>query len=483
MLEIVALMITVGAMVYHHASLATLIGIGVGLVVVCSILCRSARGFVCGLVLAGAVALGALAVWMSEIPTNPDLYGKRAFDARVVSVDRRLEKTNVVVVDSDYDAKIQLSTTVPTDVLPGDHVSVRADVERAEDFTTDTGRVFGYRAYLQSKGIVAVARNAVIGPVMSSSVSLVRIPTKLRYTFADIFSRYVSFPFDGVLAGMVVGYQGGLPQSIQDLFRNTGVLHVLVLSGYNITLLAGFLAILLKALPFRMRSVITIIAIALIVLVSGAGVASVRAGIMGGIAVFAGLSIRTYQPVRALTISYLVFFFISPTTLFVDPGFHLSFLATLFMIVVLPKVEQMFLFIPQTNHVDLRELIMLAVSAPIFMLPYMMYFSGMFPLSSAFANILFALVTPIIMVAGIILIALSWMTPIATCIGILLSGVGSLTLWLLNLCNRLPIWNTPPVAWWSVVLIYGVVLGVLFRREIRESFLQRYKMLRHSPSS
>jgi competence protein ComEC len=277
---------------------------------------------------------------------------------------------------------------------------------------------------LQSKGIVAVARNAVIGPVMSSSVSLVRIPTILRYTFADIFSRYVSFPFDGVLAGMVVGYQGGLPQSIQDLFRNTGVLHVLVLSGYNITLLAGFLAILLKGLPLRVRSIITVLAIVLIVLVSGAGVASIRAGIMGSIAVFATLSIRTYRPMRALTLSYLVFFFISPTTLFVDPGFHLSFLATLFMIVVLPKVERVFLFIPQTNHVDLRELIMLAVSAPIFMLPYMMYFSGMFPLSSPFANILFALITPVIMVAGIILIALSWITPIATCIGVLLSGFG-----------------------------------------------------------
>jgi competence protein ComEC len=483
MLEIVALMITVGAVAYHHAD-TTLIALVMGaLVFACVIVCRSWRGFVCGLVLAGAVALGALAVWQAEVVVDPGLYGKRAFDARVVSVDRRLEKTNVVVIDTEFDQKIQLSTTVPTDALPGDRLGVRAEVERAEDFTTDTGRVFGYRAYLESKGIVAVARNAVIGPVMSSSVSLVRIPTKLRYAFADICSRYVSFPFDGVLAGMVVGYQGGLPQSIQDLFRNTGVLHVLVLSGYNITLLAGFLAILLKGLPFRMRSVVTIIAIVLIVLVSGAGVASIRAGIMGGIAVFAGLSIRTYQPVRALTISYLVFFFISPTTLFVDPGFHLSFLATLFMIVVLPKVETLFLYIPKTKHVDLRELIMLAVSAPIFMLPYMMYFSGLFPLSSPLANILFALITPIIMIAGIILIALSWMTPIATFVGVLLSAIGSATLWLLNLCNRLPIWNTPPIAWWSVVLIYAVVLGVLFRRELRESLLQQYKMLRHLPNS
>lgn len=480
MLELAVIVMTIGAMLYRvgEFSLYTIGYVGLVLAVVCMIVLRSRQGIIVGLLAGCVLCLGALAVWRADEPLSGKIFGNRAFDARVVSVDRRLERTNIAVVDTEYEQKLQLVVRDSNTLLPGDKVTVRGEVERPEDFTTDTGRVFEYRAYLESKGIVGLVQNPIIGPVTDTELSITRIPTRIRYAIADIFSAHVSFPFDGVLGGMIVGYQGGLPSSIQDLFRNTGVLHVLVLSGYNITLLAGFLAILLKGLPFRARNIVTIVAIILLVLISGAGVASVRAGIMGAIAVLAGLSIRTYNAVRALTVAYLIFFFIRPTTIFVDPGFHLSFLATLFMIVVLPKVETLFGWIPQTDHINLRELLMLAVSAPLFMLPYMMYFSGMFPLASPLANILFALVTPIVMIAGIILITLSWITPLASMIGVLLSGFGNFVLWFLRWCETMYIWQTPSISWWGVSLIYIAVLVIIFRRELTLFVLQWYRALR-----
>jgi ComEC/Rec2-related protein len=485
MLELATIVLTIGAMLYRTAGLAVgEVGyVAVLVTVVVSLIMRSRAGLLAGLILGSMMMVGAVALWRVDVPVDTAIYGKRAFDARVVSVDRRLDKTNVVVIDKQYDQKLQVSTTEKVEVLPGDHVTVRGSVEAPEDFVTDSGRIFGYEAYLASKGIVGLVRNAITGPVTEHDMVLARFPTRVRYAFADIFARYVSFPFDGVLAGMIVGYQGGLPDYISDLFRNTGVLHVLVLSGYNITLLAGFLALLLKGLPFKLRSLITALAILMLVLISGAGVASVRAGIMGGIAVFAGLSIKTYQPMRALWVSYLFFFFLSPTSIFVDPGFHLSFLATMFMIAVLPKVETLFHFIPKTNHIDLRELIMLAISAPVFMLPYMMYFSGSFPLSSPFANVLFALITPVIMISGILLIAISWITPAAALVGVLLSGLGSVVLGILRVFDRLYLWQTPSLAWWGVTAIYVVMLGLLFKRELREFLLQRYKVLRRRTSA
>lgn len=484
MLELAALMITIGALLYRTGGLEIIsigyIGLAIGMMVI--LLLRSRQGVILGLLAACLVILGAVAVWRVDAPLPESIFGSRAFDARVLSVDRRLEKTNIVVVDTEYDKKLQLTIRDRSTLLPGDNVTVRGEVKRPEDFTTDTGRVFEYEAFLASKGIVGLVANPIVGPVTSRDFSLTRIPTIIRYSVANIFSRYISFPFDGVLAGMIVGYQGGLPTSIQDLFRDTGVLHVLVLSGYNITLLAGFLAVLLKRLPFRVRNIVTIIAIILIVLVSGAGVASVRAGIMGGVAVLAGLSIRQYQPARALTVAFLIFFFTSPTTIFVDPGFHLSFLATLFMILVLPKVETLFAWIPQTKHVDLRELLMLALSAPIFMLPYMMYFSGNFPLSAPIANILFALVTPIIMIVGILLVALAWVTPLASLIGVLVSGLGSFVLWFLRWCDTIYIWQTPPLAWWGVTGIYIGVLALLFKNELTLFVWQQYRALRQRPN-
>ncbi len=485
MLELSVIFLTIGAMLYRvfHVGVVGVGGIGLVVAIIFLIVFRSRQGIVFGLVMGGMLVLGSLALWRVDVPLDQGVFGKRAFDAHVISVNRQLDKTSFVIVDKEFDQRLQGSVTQDIDILPGDNITVRGEVEPPEDFMTNTGRIFGYQAYLGSKGIVGLVNNAIVGPVMSRSFALSRIPTILRYTFADIFATYVSFPFDGVIAGMVVGYQGGLPDYISDLFRNTGVLHVLVLSGYNITLLAGFLAILLKGLPFRARNFVTIIAIVMLVLISGAGVASVRAGIMGGIAVMAGLSLRTYQPMRALWISYLFFFFMSPTSIFVDPGFHLSFLATMFMILVLPKVETLFHWLPQTRGIDMRELIMLAVSAPIFMLPYMMYFSGNFPLSSPFANILFAIITPLIMISGIILIALSWITPVATLFGTLVSWFGNLVLKILELCDHIYIWQTPAVPWWGVTGVYVVMLYFLFRRDLTYFWSQLYIRLRQTPSS
>ncbi len=480
MLEASVIILTLGAMLYHvfHLSIGTIAIVAGVVAVLCTLVFRTRQGILFGFMIASIVFLGGAALWRVDVPVDDAIYGKRAFDATVISVNRQLDKTSIVVVDKEYDQRLQVSVSGDIDVLPGDNVSVRGDVKAPEDFVTDTGRIFGYQEYLGSKGIVGLVNNAIVGPVISTEFSIARIPTIIRYSFADVFARYVSFPFDGVLAGMTVGYQGGLPDYISDLFRNTGVLHVLVLSGYNITLLAGALALLLKGVPFKIRNFITIIAILMLVMVSGAGVAAVRAGIMGSIAVFAGLSIRTYQPMRALVIAFVVFFCMSPTSIFVDPGFHLSFLATMFMILVLPKVELLFQWLPQTSHIDVRELIMLAVSAPIFMLPYMMYFSGNFPLASPFANILFAIITPIIMMSGILLFAVSWLAPVASLIGTIISFMGNITLRILEFCSRIYIWNTPPMPWWSVSLLYVLVVYFLFKKEITTYALQQYRMLR-----
>jgi competence protein ComEC len=267
---------------------------------------------------------------------------------------------------------------------------------------------------------------------------------------------------------MLVGYQGGVPAGIQDLFRTTGVLHVLVLSGENITLLALFLSIILKPLPFKLRSFLTGAAIILIVLISGAGVAAIRAGVMGIIALTGGLVRRSYVPLRALTLSIIFFFFLSPETLFTDPGFHLSVLATIFMIVVVPKIEPLFYWLPEAYH--LRELVILAIGVPIFMLPYTMYFSGLVPSASPLANIVMAIITPFMMLGGAIVLACSWISPIAQIVGTTVSFVGDVILKLLAFLNTWPQLNTPPLAWWGVIALYMIFFSLVFRQELRQSW-------------
>jgi len=417
---------------------------------------------------------GAILFVTQESVTPSEVFGKRSFVAQVVSVERELTSTKILIKDSVYIKKIQVTLYNQSSVLPGDTVKVSGIIEEPQDFVTDTGRLFEYRNYLKSKHIVAVGRNVEIELLQKGGWSITRSATIARQWIVERLATYVSFPFDGIAAGMVFGYQGGIPKGIEELFRTTGVLHTLVLSGYNITLLGGFLGLLLQRIPQRVRIGLTFVAISFLILMSGAGVASIRAGVMGSIGLLSILTLRQYNAIRALSVSYLLFFVWSPSSVFIDPGFHLSFLATFCMISVVPKIEKMFYFIPKTPYINIRELVTLAVVLPVFILPYTMYFSGVAPLSSFVANIVLGVVTPIIMIVTPLVIAFSWFAPLASLIGMILATLLDVTVQLLKMFDRLPKYNTPELTSWSVVGIYCVVIIFLFKKELKV-FIERLR--------
>ncbi len=428
-----------------------------------------------GMVAGAMIFLGAVTMVVHVVTVPHGFFTARPITAIVQTVDRRIDKTLLVVQDTQYKKDLQVTIHSQNTFLPGDGVKVFGTMQMPTDFVTDTGRMFSYQSYMQSKSIVGLMPAASVSMISSGNFSIVRTATTLRFYIADVFKKYISFPIDGLVSGILVGYQGGIPTWMQDLFRTTGVLHVVVLSGENITLLAIFLSLLLRPLPFHLRSVLTACAIVLVVLISGTGVSAVRAGIMGVIALSAGMTRRNYIPFRALTISVLFFFFYSPETLFVDPGFHLSVLATIFMIVVLPKVQPIFYFLPEKYAI--RELAILAICVPLFMLPYTMYFSGMVPLASPFANILMAIVTPLMMLLGASVLAVSWIAPIAQVCGILVSFIGNCVIGLLKVLNTLPQLNTPPLAWWGVIGIYILFFSIVFRFEIKQFWYELRSLL------
>ncbi len=485
MIEAALFILTLGALLFHTGQLSLFsvcivslfFGAGFFLWV------PSRRGCVAAALIVIVCFMGALAVWSREETVPPAVFGSRTFEARVVSTNRTLDRTVIVVQDTHYAVRIQVTLYAPLDVLPGDTIRIKGLVERPEDFLTDNGRLFEYSDYLHSKGIVAVARGGEVTLLQTGGFGLARAATRIRYACADIVTRFVSFPNDGIVSGMLLGYQGGVPQDVDDLFRATGVLHVLVLSGYNIMLLAGFLGLVLQQVPHRARILLTFFAIVLLVLISGTGVASVRAGVMGSIALMATLALESYNPLRALAVSYIIFFFWSPTAIFSDPGFHLSFLATLCMITVIPKVERVFSRIPQTSPFNLREIVMLSLVMPLCMLPYLMYFSGEAPLAAVPANIVLAVATPVIMVLGIVVLGVSFIPSIAYMVGSLLSLVVTTVVQLLELLARLPHYNTPTLRWWGVVVVYGALFVLLFYKEGARFIARVRKMLLLRPSS
>lgn len=426
-------------------------------------LARTKKVWVLWLALAMTIMLGTLRMWM--IPVHDVSLGNRAFIGEVKTVDERLDKTLVIVRKDQSNVDIQVALREKQELLPGDKVSVRGKIELPEDFVTETGRIFDYDQYLASKGVDAVVGFGQISKIESGDFSFTKIATQIRQWIARTLALHINFPVDGIVAGMLVGFQGGIPKYLSDVFRNTGTLHTLVLSGYNITVLAGFLGLLFRRLPFRIKTILIALGITTLVLVSGAGVAAVRAGIMGSIALFAGITLQNYQALRALVIATLFFFFVSPATIFVDPGFHLSFLATFFIIMLLPIISQKLSFIPN-GRFNIREALVLAIGLPIFMLPYMMYFSGLFPLVSPVANIFLVPIIPILMLGGLFVVALSFVPFLAGTIGIVTSFIGLVAIKILTFLATFPQWQTPTLPGWCTTLVYVFLFAVIFQKEM-----------------
>lgn len=472
MIEAIALSITLGAIVFYKTQNLLILSIlSLAILIAGIFYYKTKRGAIMSALIALSIVFGGLCVW-NALPPDVEL-GKQKLHGTVTDVDTRLEKTNINI-QTDNGNTIRLQMRGGSDLLPGDTLSATGELKSPEDFVTNTGRVFDYDGYLLARGVVGIMRDPTISDVqVYEGFSITRSATRARLGIADTFSEYVSFPFDGALSGMVVGYQGGLTSYMQDLFKNTGTLHALVLSGYNITLLIAIFAVLLLPLPFKLRVLITGTAVVALVFISGAGVSAVRAGIMGSIGLLGLFSARTYSAWRALIIAYLVLFFISPFAAFADPGFQLSFLASFFMIAILPKVLEMISFIPEKKfHLPIREMAALGFILPIFMLPYTMYFSGLVPLSSPFANIVVAIAVPIITILGLILLCISWLAPLASILGVFISFLGNTLLAILTLLLKIPVLVVSEFSGFFVLGVYTAFCIFFFKKDISLLWLQ-----------
>ena len=472
MIESIALAITLGAILFHlNPSFGFITTISASIVLAGIFYFKTKRGFLYSCIIGASCMLGAVFLWYM----TPDsiVFGKRIIHGTVSDIDTRLEKSSVGIT-SDTGESIRLQMKGGTDLLPGDSVVVSGIVKQPESFMTNTGRMFDYEGYLLARGVSGTMQNpTILQSVPYSGFSISRVSTKLRLSIARTFSLYVAFPIDGVIAGMVVGYQGGLTTDMQNIFKYTGTLHALVLSGYNVSLLAVILAAVLFVLPFRMRIILSGIAIFALVCISGAGVSAIRAGLMGGISLLGLFFSRTYNAWRALIVAYLLVFCISPFVLFYDPGFQLSFIASFFMIQVLPKVLTYIDFIPEKKFfVPLRELCTLGFVLPIFMLPYTMYFSVIVPTSSPFANIIVALVVPVLTILGIILLCVSWISPLAMIFGTLITILGNILVAILRFFNSFPIIPMPAISGFEIAGIYVLFCIFFFKKDLMSFWWQ-----------
>jgi ComEC/Rec2-related protein len=253
---------------------------------------------------------------------------------------------------------------------------------------------FDYRAYLRNKDISAAI--SVSGPsqviVLEKGRSFLSTAiTPLRTWLVTKTREYLSPLSAALLSGFILGEQRDIPDEYQGLFRNTGTLHLMAVSGSNVGVVLALFAfpLTLLRMPRQIKVVILFLVVVFFAILTRLQPSVVRASIMATVGLIAYGWIRKPDYINLLSFSGLLMLLWRPLQLF-DVGVQLSFAATFGIIYALPKVNSGLVFLKGRVGGWLRNFIIVVastVAAQLAVLPLMAHYFQNIPLSGVLANI------------------------------------------------------------------------------------------------
>ena len=380
----------------------------------------------------------------------------------VVHEPEQREKTTNLYVKVNEDLLL-VSTERYHDVSYGDKVKIDGVLKTPESFTTEFGRVFNYPGYLLAKGVeyqISFANvEAIENDLGNTFISKLLV---FKSAFMTGLEGILPEPAVGLGEGLLLGVKQALGEELEEAFRKTGIIHIVVLSGYNVMLVVAFVMFVLGYfLSVRFRVIAGILAIISFALLVGLSATVVRASIMASLLLLAQATGRMYLALRGLFGAGFIMLLFNPYLLVYDVGFQLSFLATLGLILLAPIIEKVFTLIP--NFAGMRMFLVATIATQIAVLPLLLYQIGQFSVVSVVVNVL---VLPMVPIAMLLTFATGMLSLFSAKLALLISYP---TYWSLSYINNLALWFAdfsfsayvvPTFSFYIVPIAY-LVMGIL----------------------
>lgn len=414
------------------------------------------------------LALGILRTQFHETKFTDALAADVGMDVELVGVvskepDMRSQQQILTVAVADSLIRVSVERTQA--VSYGDEVIIAGTLKRPEVFTTELGRTFDYVGYLKAKGIEYTMSFAEV-EVTGSGYGNQMIATLLagKQVFMNALDQVITEPAGSLADGLLLGLNQGLGEQLEEDFRRSGIIHIVVLSGYNIMLVVTFTLFILS---FFMRQKLKLLfglgAIVSFALIVGLSATVVRASLMAALLLIAQTFGRSYDVWRALLVAGLVMIVINPYLLLFDIGFQLSFMATVGLLAALPWMqggEQ-----PEVIT-SIRGYIVATIATQIAVLPLLIYHIGQVSLVAVMVNVLVLPAVAPAMLGSFLAGLANFFVPT---LGLF---VGYLTEWLLYYIIAVASWFSAlpfatmeftTVSPWLILVMYSAIAGLFWR--------------------
>lgn len=281
-------------------------------------------------------------------------------------------------------------------------------------------------------------------------------------------------PESSLMAGILLGVDTGLTDRLQQAFKNTGTAHIIAISGFNISIIAGiFFALFSKFIGPRRGAVLAILGIAFYTLLVGADAAVVRAAIMGSLALLAKQVGRRQFALNTLLAVAMGMCIVNPLYIW-DVGFQLSFFATLGLILYATPFSEaanrlITRYFPTSTAEKFAELfsefVLLTLAAQVTTIPIMAYHFQRISLVSFIANPFVLPPQPAVMILGglAVLLSLVWL-PLGQIAGWVAWPFVVYTIRMVEIFDSIPHGTIVlgDMSIWFVIIIYALLFGVTF---------------------
>lgn len=447
-----------------------------------------------GVILA-ALAFGGLRYQMAlPVFTPADLawYNEKGFvrlnglvevaDARETVTLLRVRAQTLTLLDAPtaqaqpVKGRLQVMLPAGGEWRTGDLVELTGKLE-----TPPENEDFSYRDYLARRDVyayMAFPRVRLLshdqGNPLAAGIHAFR-----QYAYRMVNQLFAQ-PESGLMAGILLGIENDIPKDLQDAFRDTGTSHIIAISGFNISILAGLFALIAGRLfPNRWVALgAAVIGIAFYTLLVGAQASVVRAAIMGGMGLLGRLIGRRQAGANSLAFTAALMSLFNPQLPW-DVSFQLSFTATLGLVLYAEPLQDGLQQVLE-RRIDsnlarrisspVSEYFLFTLAAQVTTLPVILYHFQRFSLTSLLANPLILPPQPLVMIlGGAAVLAGMVFLPLGKLLGLLAWAPVAYTVRMVEWLARIPqgARTLGEFGFGWVIVFYAVLLGAtLWRRPL-----------------
>lgn len=268
-------------------------------------------------------------------------------------------------------------------------------------------------------------------------------------------------PQSKLLSGILLGVQSSLPRELKKALQNTSVIHIVVVSGQNLTLIAGFLISLVTLLGRKKTVILTLTICLLYALLTGLQIPVIRALLMAFFAYLAQILGKERTSWWILLLSAYLMLLYNPSWL-LSISFQLSFSATVGVVVVSPVLIKHLKCLPDLIKQDLA----VSFSATLLTAPIIAINFHQLSMIGILVNSLILWIVSPVMILGIIALGLSFIwLPLAVLAGYSITALLTYFIYIVGFFNSLPfsvayVGKVNPLIWVGYYILVGGMVWI-----------------------